>query len=840
MKTRLSHFFGSATVSVAVVLITLASGTLALHALAANDYNIRLLVPPLTGDVEQVQLDPSQWSLTLTNFPNGVRRGSLEFVGSGGGGSGSNTVLIAEPGILLTPQGTGTNGIGADFSLIVSNQMTGITLNGGAVVSTADTTDFYPLASNPAGYLTSANGITSLNGVAQLASNNTYSAGTTQSVDTAIVRGSETVSNNLTVIGSGTIEGASGLTINNSLTVSGNGNIGGTLTVGGNPVLTNVPPGSTVVTNLPSDVVYSASNNTYATGTMQTPYNFTIAGNGTASNNFTVVLGLTSQGSFNAQNAGTVTHGLTVDTGTVTGNGTIGTNLTVNGNVSIGGSLTSGNLAGGTGYLSSNLSGQIATSQLARVSNNSGTIGGAGTYLVVTFDPNTGLPIAWTTATGPPAGASTNSVTFLENANNGNTYNNVNGIIFTNVPYFTQNQSTNTLGFSNVVFDTVQLFVPTNSTGLGTNVVIHGATLSFSNATTQGLSFTLNGSGTLAVSGTISNLITASNQAGNTNQYFGIGTNSVRGAGYHGVDIQTYSPNSIDTMWDLNVGGSASSAEDLGINNYFYGANYNLAAYSGLGQDFWMAIGTSNPSPLGILEWRPSFGHVGLQFDAPALTTVPVADTGLMMDCGTIWTAAQGASAPKSIGNGMVFDQLDVSSTAVHHNYFGVNTNDFGATFKKGQVAPLNSTSVVQNSDWVRVAVFDNSTVKMDYIAAASNMDIIADFFTTGCSSNTATDGFSSSATDALRIKTNTFIGRWSDRNGTFGIFSNLAGYFARDETNGLQMVTVSTNNGGSLWVGPSNNVFQTSIGDLYSGNSNLWWSVNNGTTAAIYKANWP
>ena len=31
-----------------------------------------------------------------------------------------------------------------------------------------------------------------------------------------------------------------------------------------------------------------------------------------------------------------------------------------------------------------------------------------------------------------------------------------------------------------------------------------------------------------------------------------------------------------------------------------------------------------------------------------------------------------------------MFDQLDVSSTSVHHNYFGVDTNDFGIFIRKG------------------------------------------------------------------------------------------------------------------------------------------------------------
>ncbi|MGD1019731.1 MAG: hypothetical protein ABSA12_10490 [Verrucomicrobiia bacterium] len=204
---------------------------------AANDYNIKILVGTnVIGDAEQVSL-PAGSSCTITDYLNGVREAiisSLAGVGGGGsaapfvlltdncidlttvGTSGTNiigvsygclhgegflmmddlstlesevgaigavtngTVLAAEPGVLLTSQGAGTNGIGADFSLVVSNQAlinasntimnalnalptgnltngeNGVRLNGGSVVSTADTTDFYPRASNPAGYVTSA------------------------------------------------------------------------------------------------------------------------------------------------------------------------------------------------------------------------------------------------------------------------------------------------------------------------------------------------------------------------------------------------------------------------------------------------------------------------------------------------------------------------------------------------------------------------------------------------------------------------------------------------------------------------------------------------------------
>ncbi|MGO9245664.1 MAG: hypothetical protein ACLPT4_04735 [Verrucomicrobiia bacterium] len=332
------------------------------------------------------------------------------------------------------------------------------------------------------------------------------------------------------------------------------------------------------------------------------------------------------------------------------------------------------------------------------------------------------------------------------------------------------------------------LYVITNSSGA--SMSFSGSSVTISNGAPGQL--TLTSAGGNLVMGSISNLVTASNAAGTTNEYFGIGTNTVRGGGYKGVDIQTYSPNSIDTMWDLNY-QVASSAEDFGLNNYVGGGNYNFASYASVnGMDAWVALGTQQ---VGIWEWRPNFGHVGIQYDIPLTTTVPVADKGLMIDCGVIWTASEGAFDNYSIGNGAVFDQLDVSSTSIHHNYFGVDTNDFGIFIRKGQTAPTSSTSTAQNTDWIRLAVFDTGRwPAIGYVGVASNIDIAGVFFTTGCSSNTTTDGLSSPATDALRIKTNTFVGWWADRNGTLGVSTNAAGILTRDQNNALQASFVSSN----------------------------------------------
>jgi hypothetical protein len=777
------------------------------------DYPFKLSNTSVTGDPDQVWLDPLQFSVSITNFLAGGRRAYIEFIGSSTGG-GTQTVLIAEPGVLLTGLGGNTNGIGADFSIVLSNQMTGVQLNGGPVVSTGDTTDFYPLASNPAGYLTAA-------------SANTNAVTNATSTATALL----SVSLNTGIL---TLSPFTGILTNQQRSVQLNGgpvvstgdttdfypfasNPAGYLTAvggftNGNVVapgyMISITPGSanTSTVSAISATVNSQSNNTYATGTTQTPYNQVIAGNGTASNNFTVVQGLTSQGSFNAQNGGTIAHGLTVS-GNFTnygGNagfaGSVGiaTNLAVGGNLSIGGSLTSGNLAGGTGYLASNLSGQIQTSQLARVSNNSGTIGGAGAYLVVTFDPNTGLPIAWTTAAGIPAGSSTNAVTYLRDAQRGIDYNNVNGIIFTNVPYFTQNQSTNTIGFSNVVFDTVQILQG------GTNFVLHGAVLSFTNANAQGGTLSLNASGTLAFGGSISNLSPASglptslsyshtaldsgsgagtltmNSSGGDFKFLGTTNNQLQALVFNGWPLSQARYWKYDTTlaWFLDEISFKDSSSTV------QGWMMNLTGYSVPGFVFSLrnaydeiCLGQPNP---GV--WGGGYGYVGT-------------------------------------GSRLIIDQLN-STEGDHSWYWGNNSNFTELAVSAAQAGPSSATSAVQNSDWVTIGATRSSAtgLKAGYIGTASNADFLAVWSSYGMATNPSTYVYQSTNTlDATQYGTNRFGGFFFGHNGAFGSqYSNVVGMLFRDDTNGLWCASVDTN--GNLWVGPTNNIRATLVAPLLSG----------------------
>ena len=391
---------------------------------AANDYNWRIIVAPQTGDVEQVVLDPSQWSLTLTNFPTGVRRATLEFTGSGGSytqtvveaagsgcidltyipeealyiigvdtnclvnaglanmgdlttlsnylasafaGSGvtnglatvafvnslsnylagaiasSGSVLVPEPGVLLTSQGAGTNGIGADFSLVVSNQ---------ALVNASNT------------IMTVVNGLPTSSVTNGLATTNQL-ASTSNTLATATLN----VTNGL-VTAAGTNDLVNAGHTNQFLTSVG-GYTNGNVVAPGYMITMTSGGANTQIVSATSSTVNTQSNNTYATATTQYPYHLNVGGSETVSNNLTVLEQIMGSGSLTVASGGTISGGLVVNggeivngTATLSGNATVGTNLTVGGNASIGGSLTSGNLAGGTGYLAANLSGLIGTNQI--------------------------------------------------------------------------------------------------------------------------------------------------------------------------------------------------------------------------------------------------------------------------------------------------------------------------------------------------------------------------------------------------------------------------------------------------------------------------------------------
>jgi hypothetical protein len=654
---------------------------------AANDYNFKLIVPPVTGDVEQVQLDPSQWSVTLTNFPSGVRRGVLEFVGPGGG---TNMVLVAEPGVLLTPLGAATNGIGADFSVILSNGMMNVNLNGGAAVSTADTTDFYPRVSNPAGYLTAATGIT-----------------------------------NASVVGPGF-----GLTT--YLDAFGTNRFA---------------VDSTVIPALASNQTFSATND--FTGTI-------------------------------------FLKGTTV----------ISNSPGIIGDVSVTGTVSAANLSGALSGTNLTGIGSVATSLLARVSNNSGTIGGAGNYLVVTFDPNTGLPIAWTAVTGPPAGAATNAVTYVRDAQRGIDYNNVNGIIFTNLPYFTQDQSTNTVGFSNVVFDTVQLVQG------GTNFVLHGALLSFTNATTQGGTLNLNGSGTLVFGGSISNLLPGSGLPTSFSYSHSVADS---GSGSGTLTANTVGGDLYLTPTSNFTGQAVVFSMDS-VRTFTFKSDSSSVPQA---KEF--KIGP-NTYPTVVYEITASLGKPGLSWDFAAPHEC------YMIDLGFPW--ALGSYNSESESANLIIDQMDNQSADGHFWYPGNNTNFPALWVKAGGYKATSATGVVMNSDWINIGAVASTNASglphVAFIGIASNEDMLAIWPSVGMSTNGTAypNQYSTNATDHLQFGTNRFVGPLFGHNGTFGAtYTNVGGWMYRDETNGLQVVTVSTNFGGSIYLGPTNSLYQILLG---------------------------
>jgi hypothetical protein len=842
-------FWSAATRRRLAVLVAFFLSAIALAtADAANDYNFRLIVPPLTGDVEQVQLDPSQWSVTLTNFPSGVRRGVLEFIGSGGGGGGAGTINVETNGTLSMTT-SNLNLIGAGGTSITGTQngtRVDITINtptnslaDKALVSSTSNT----LASAISGMASGTNAVTfaiwtnGTQAASGITTQNLIGAGGTSI--TATQNGTRvdiTVNTPTNSLADKALVTSASNTLGNAINGVASGTNQTPLAAGFGETF-SAANGTNYIAVDGTVIPMLGSNNTYSVGTTQAEDVVTgnagmfsrgsLAGWTTNKSGFALIVFRGTDGSdtynvdgtkvalvssnnaFSATNSFSApvyfTGGITVtNNGTVTGTWTAGT---------LSGNLNGANVVG-TGSLGTNL--------LARVSNNSGTIGGAGNYLVVTFDPNTGLPISWTTATGPPAGASTNAVTFLENANNGNTYNNVNGIIFTNVPYFTQNQSTNTVGFSNVVFDTISLFQG------GTNFVLHGATLSFTNATTQGGTISINNSGTIVVGGVISNL-SASGLTGpggltydhtSNNNGSGTGTLTQQAAGGD-LDIQVTS----------NLTGQALYISEDTKTSFTFKHDTGSAAAT---KEFKCGLSTDVAA---TWEVTPSLGNVGFTWDF-----VPPHEC-YSLDLGIPW--ALGGYSSQSESANIIVDQMNIQSQDNHKWYPGNNTNFPALWVKAGGYQAASATGVVMNSDWINIgaASSTNGTIKAAFIGVASNEDFLAVWSSYGMSTNGSTVGtqYSTNSTDAKQFGTNRFGGILFGHNGTFGApFTNVIAHVFRDETNGLQVVTASTNNGGSIWIGSTNNLLQDAIGPVYSGSSNLWWSISGNTTGAIYEGNWP
>ncbi len=726
-------------------LVGLSLAVLTVRALATDDFPHELSNGTVTGHVDQVFVDPTQFSLAITNVPGGGRRGVLEFIGSGGGGGGSNLVLVAEPGVIVTSPGANTNGIGTDFSLVVSNPAlinASNTIMGVVNGLMSDTNAF--IDGGHTNNLADKTLVTSTsNTVASVAQASLLATSSVLQTEIANVA----AGTNATVLAPGFAETFYGANGTNYLAVDG------------------------------TQVALLASNQTF-----------------TATNDFTGKVFL---------KGGTV----------------ISNSPSIIGDLSATGTVSAANLLGALNGTNLTGIGSVSTGLLARVSNNSGTIGGAGNYLVVTFDPNTGLPIAWTTAQGPPAGAATNAVTFLENAINGNTYNNVNGIIFTNVPYFTQNQSTNTLGFSNVVFDTVQL-----AQG-GTNFVLHGATLSFTNANTQGLAFALTNGGTLTVSGSISNLAAAGTPTSLTYAHSiadngsGTGTLTMNALG-----------GDLDIVLSSNQSGQALYVSEDTKTSFTFKHDTSAQVYT---KEFKTALSLDT---VVIYEITPSLGNPGFTWDfgAPHMCQ--------MINLGLPWSV-NGYSTMAGAAN-LIIDQFNNQSQDNHKWYPGNNTNfpalwvkaggyslgTGGTTTNVGGFGYVASTSAVMNSDWINIgaASSTNGTIKAAFIGVASNEDFLAVWpslamsqngtngyvWTTGNGGYNGVMQYSTNSTDAQQFGTNRFGGFLFGHNGTFGAaVTNVIAHLFRDETNGLQVVTVSTNFGGSIYLGPTNNLYRILLG---------------------------
>jgi hypothetical protein len=103
----------SKCLSFGIVLGTWALVNLATLCSANNDYPFKLSNVTATGDVDQLWLDPTQFSVTITNIPGGGRRGALEFIGSGGGSTNGLETITAASALsnYFANVAVGTNGL---------------------------------------------------------------------------------------------------------------------------------------------------------------------------------------------------------------------------------------------------------------------------------------------------------------------------------------------------------------------------------------------------------------------------------------------------------------------------------------------------------------------------------------------------------------------------------------------------------------------------------------------------------------------------------------------------------------------------------------------------------
>jgi hypothetical protein len=188
-----------------------------------------------------------------------------------------------------------------------------------------------------------------------------------------------------------------------------------------------------------------------------------------------------------------------------------------------------------------------------------------------------------------------------------------------------------------------------------------------------------------------------------------------------------------------------------------------------------------------------------------------------MIDLGFPWTA--GGYSSESESANLIIDQFNVMSQDNHHWYHGNNTNFPALWVKAGGYQATSGTGAVMNSDWINIGAVAStnnpSLPRMAFIGVASNEDFLAIWQSIGMSTNGATVGthYSTNATDHLQFGTNRFAGWLFGRNKTFGAgLTNMVAVLLRDETNGLQVLSASTNNGGSVYLGPTNNLQQALI----------------------------
>lgn len=275
--------------------------------------------------------------------------------------------------------------------------------------------------------------------------------------------------------------------------------------------------------------------------------------------------------------------------------------------------------------------------------------------------------------------------------------------------------------------------------------------------------------------------------------------------------ISGASVNSAGTL-AFNGGGSAETITVLATTNntgaaFVIGGMYNnddfaLVPASGVGVSARVSSGTAGG--LGDFYVTSSVKDNGNAVKG-AIEVDTRNDNGRTMTIGV-----SGVVEGEALGN-IVFSQIaHVTGLNDSPYYFGYNPNFWGPyivgntnKIPSGLTAAQGVTNTQQNSNWIQPGVGPG----FGFMNIASNLTQFLFMRSSGICSNLGASGLASNAQAYIQWPTGHVAGV-ALASGV-GVLSNLTGFFSSDETSAVWQTSVTTNNGLSVAIGPTNNPTQ-------------------------------